>query len=57
VNAGVVAELISLVKEDASEKLTGSAAAAIAIYAADTNSARKKKAGSSGEENPSVFAL
>lgn len=45
---GVVAELISLVKEDASEKLTGSAAAAIAIYAADTNSARKKKAGSSG---------
>ena len=46
--AGVVAELISLVNEDYSEKLTAKAAAALAIFAADTNAARKKKAGTSG---------
>jgi len=54
--AGVLVELIGLVKEDASEKLTGSAAAAIAVYAADTNAGRKKKAGASGEEKYPLHA-
>lgn len=50
--AGLVAELISLVREDPSEKLTGKAAAALAIFAADNHATRKKKAGASGKDTP-----
>ena len=47
-HVGVLAELIHLIKESANDKSVGNAAAALALFAADNDSYRKKKIGSAG---------